>query len=498
MTNHHINICWKSMFIVLPKEFLDVRKVKGKFYPKFAGEEWLPHAEKIIKIYRRSKGKKLKIAKTEIKQIENADNYRKIRAFSRIVERTITFKKSTSLNPYEVRKFLFSRGFVTSAEERSRIIQEACEQFGVLESEIERAIFADMDDESMIAEIKIESPDELIRQYNLSLLQTSLFSSLSLSFSTDGNYQKIFRKIKLLGLMYEIKDDVIQLTGPASVLKNTRKYGISFAEIIPLIVSAKRWKITAEILDDFSSKIYRLNLSSEDGILLPKKEPVVDFDSELEIELYQRLKASKPELTIEREPKVVSCNGFAFIPDFRLKKGDKEVYIEIAGFWTPEYLRRKVEKIERAKIPLIVIATEELGRITDFPFTITYSKKLPYIKLLRLINDFFKDEKKDLSIEHDQAVNLSEVAERYGLKNEEIKSIVERFSDTHVYHKGWLIPKELLNKVKACIKSLSPPEITEILGMKGANAAVDFLGYRVIWDGLSPENAKIVRKDGIQ
>ena len=47
----------------------------------------------------------------------------------------------------------------------------------------------------------------------------------------------------------------------------------------------------------------------------------------------------------EPDPLILS-NGKAFIPDFVFEKYGINVYLEIVGFWTSEYLKRKLEKIK--------------------------------------------------------------------------------------------------------------------------------------------------------
>ncbi|HEX7033640.1 MAG TPA: DUF790 family protein, partial [Nitrososphaera sp.] len=50
------------------------------------------------------------------------------------------------------------------------------------------------------------------------------------------------------------------------------------------------------------------------------------------------------KLVREPDPLIVA-DGKAFIPDFMFEKYGSRVYLEIVGFWTPEYLERKLQKI---------------------------------------------------------------------------------------------------------------------------------------------------------
>jgi hypothetical protein len=49
-----------------------------------------------------------------------------------------------------------------------------------------------------------------------------------------------------------------------------------------------------------------------------------------------------------------------YIPDFKI--GD--LYVEIVGFWTPDYLRRKYEKLMKVGKPLLILVNEELAMAT--------------------------------------------------------------------------------------------------------------------------------------
>ena len=70
------------------------------------------------------------------------------------------------------------------------------------------------------------------------------------------------------------------------------------------------------------------------------------FDSKIEKIFLQKFELFKTGWTIEREPEpIITKQKTAFIPDFVLSKFDNNVFVEIIGFWTKEYLERKITKI---------------------------------------------------------------------------------------------------------------------------------------------------------
>jgi len=382
---------------VLPKDLLEVRRVGGKIFPKFASLEDVKLAKTVLKIYKLGLGKKYKLIQANLRKIETARNYRKVRGFAKLIERECTFEKATELNPMEVRMFLFSRGFVTTLSERRKVLEETAKHFGVSVEEIEKAMFADVEDELILKDIPEIDPKELVKRYNLSLLQTAIFNSLRLTFWISSNHKNVFRRMKWLGLMYELYESngrlLTSVTGAASILKMTRKYGTSMAKLIPEIIRAKEWWIRAEVVDDYEKRIYFLELSDKFRALFPSEDVErVEYDSSLEEEFGRRIK-SLLGCEVIREPGVVKAGRYAYIPDFLIRKNGKEVYVEIAGFWTEDYVRKKLEKIKEANIPLILIVREDFA--LDKPkgvldVIMIKKNRIPYRDVLRKIKAFLE------------------------------------------------------------------------------------------------------------
>lgn len=374
---------------------LELKRRGGTVVPRFAGREEVDLARKVIGIYRRGIGRKLGSVREALKRLENARNYRKVRAFSKIIERGCEFDSVSDLNPAEVRRFLFSKGFVTTLEERRRVIEECAEFFGVDADEIERAMFCDLEEEKVLRSVPEITPEELVKVYNLSLLQTALFNALRMTFFVSTNHKNVFRKVKWLGLMYELYEEngrlTVGITGAASILKMTRKYGTSMAKLVPEIMRAKDWWIRAEILEEHERRIYFLEVSSKLRHLFPVEyEEKVEYDSSLEEEFARRIRFLL-DCEVVREPGVVKAGRYAYIPDFLLRKGDKEVYVEIAGFWTEDYVRKKLEKIAQAGIPLVLVVREDLALSKPkgaLDVVMIRRGKIPYRELVRKIRSY--------------------------------------------------------------------------------------------------------------
>ncbi|AMM54949.1 DUF790 family protein [Pyrococcus kukulkanii] len=376
---------------MLPKDLLDARRRGGRIYLNFATQDHLKLAKAVIVAFKSSVGQSYGELQEKLSHMERAENYRKVRGFAKIIERECRFERPTPLDPVKVRKLLWGRGYVTSELERAKALHEVAKSLGVKVEDVERAMFADLDEEKILAEVPDISPEELVRRYNLSLLQTLMFNALRMTFKISSNFKEVFRAIKRLGLMYEIYGDKIEVTGPASLLKLTRKYGTSLAKLIPGIVKAEEWWIFAEVLED--KRVYRFELSSEDEVLLPRMEVDVEYDSSLEREFAGKIKRILGANVIY-EPGILKAGDYVYIPDFLVEKNGRKVYIEIAGFWTREYIRRKLEKLKALDEPLIIIANDELlaEKLSKIGKEVILMRKgkIPYKEVIMRIKEYLK------------------------------------------------------------------------------------------------------------
>jgi len=459
---------------MLPKELLDVRKAKGRIFPKFADERDYELADEVIRIFKSGLGKKYGKVMKLAKGLENAKNFKKVRGFVRVlenhcVEKSCAFNVDSEIEPRKVRMLLFEHGYVTSKKERDKVLEYAAKYFNTTPEVIERAMYADREEELILTNFRALTPENLIRLYNLSLLQTALFNALRLTFWTSDKHKEIFRAIKRLGLMYELYEDsgriVVEVTGAATLLKMTRKYGVSFAKLIPWIIRANKWYIRAEIAD--FDRLYIMEIDDRLKDLLPDTEEEISYDSSLEEEFARKMRMLGYE--VEREPDIVKAGRYAFIPDFAVSLGDKKVYVELAGFWTEEYLKKKVEKIRNSSIPLILIAREEFGEErVDLQDVILFSKKIPYGEVVKALKRY----KPEKSMEGDIM---------------ELESFAE-IPEDYVVAGKYAVRKDVFEKIKKEIEEANPStleDIKAILKKYGlGESSLQAFGYRVKWIGL--------------
>jgi predicted nuclease of restriction endonuclease-like RecB superfamily len=301
------------------------------------------------------------------------------------------------------------RGFALTEFGRREIIDTVASKINVPSNDIVDVMWSDLEENLVLEWFDAISPEQLLAWYNLSLMQTLLFNCTKLEFSVTGgsNWKHILRGIKRLGLMYNLQyialedekqsthiDEIdydnrdikfintnntdtknnpiiiCSLDGPLSIFKLTDRYGTSIAKILPSIISSDTWSLRAWIVRKTMSlgkKIYEFKISNNDAPPL-SREPyynkendkerkrtlytakessqLIYFDSGVEEKFSTRFEQSATGWKLIREPDpLILSNGKALIPDFAFEKYGTRIYLEIVGFWTKEYLEKKIQKI---------------------------------------------------------------------------------------------------------------------------------------------------------
>ncbi|HEX9653177.1 MAG TPA: DUF790 family protein, partial [bacterium] len=101
------------------------------------------------------------------------------------------------------------------------------------------------------------------------------------------------------------------------------------------------------------------------------------FDSSVEEAFFRGFQKRKTAWIIEREAEILDLGETVFIPDFKLSHPDgREFLLEIVGFWTPEYLQKKMEKIRMANHPNLIVAVNHTLNCakSDFSGTVLFFK----------------------------------------------------------------------------------------------------------------------------
>lgn len=492
---------------MLTGDLLVTRTSKGKIEPAYApiDQEHMEIARSVIDIFQRHVGKTCGELSDEIDDLEEM-NYRLIRGLAALLERMCTIEIDSIIDPIVARRAVFEecKEIVTDMKERQKVLDRAASKLSIKVEQLENALWADLEENLVIRDFQAVSAEKLLRQYNLSLAQTLLFRATGMEIQIAGNYQDVFRKIKHLGLMYSIEQDRIYLDGPVSIFKLTERYGTALAKLLPSILRSGKWSLKAKILKKTFQGKRVLDFFLDDTRQIFNTEIFDEtFDSAIEKEFCQ---FNFNGWLIRREPAVLKAGRHAFIPDFSLERDGCRIYVEIVGFWTPEYLKNKIQKINQLKENLILLVDRNLacsGSEFKTGNLIFYDRKIPYLEIIRILRKYEEEQQlKELTklenIELSLAgsvINISDLAGRYGVGAEVLKKVVNRSDNDYLLFGNQLVDQQTLKKIQNELSSVKKHseavKIFENYGIRAHNQVLGFFGYKVKWNGLDPEAAEI-------
>ena len=522
-------------------------------------------------------------------------------------------RNNDTMNAIHLRRQIFEiaslLGYPVTENQRKNILQKVASKNNLSVNDVEMAMWNDLEKNKYLKNFDSLTSLQLVAWYNVSALQTLLLNSVKMEFSIYGgfNWKKILRKIKQLGLMYSLYSEsnygsesnaqtkneeillknkkenkiICTVNGPLSIVRLTDRYGMAMAKLIPSIIFSEIWSINATILRKSISgmkKTYDFELSSTD-----KDIPLFDastfhfqseqksgpglsydnygieyFDSSVEKKFMDKFLKFSTGWHLVREPDpLILSNGKAFIPDFVFEKYGVKVYLEIVGFWTEDYLKRKLEKIkdlisksetETSTGPdLLIVANmdnciSENGKkiAIDSVFSKFVSKKhlifyrkdeIPFGPIISYLKDIDHKIIDEISINlhdtialemdkviHDRQrnsiISLGEISDKYKIP---IESVVKTIRNLQLNTNN--SEKEMTDKLREFLLvdnyMISNDKISELLPeldkigklqdavrlLRQSNIPeecvtllITKMGYEIIWNGIDSNNAQVQRQ----
>ena len=279
-------------------------------------------------------------------------------------------------------------------------------------------------------------------------------------------------------------------------------------------MESTRWSLRASISKKtFQGKrIYDFTLDHTQRPLFGTElEPGgIGFDSVIEKEFYQ---LGFRGWVVTREPTVLKAGQYAFIPDFSLERNGTRIYVEIIGFWTPEYLKHKIQKLNllQEKESMILLVNRNLactGSEFQAENILFYDRKIPHLEIIKILRRYEEKQQAEeitklrgieISFGNDVGViSLDEIAKRYGVGLEALKEVIKGQNRPDYSLLGdQLVSKQVLETIRSELKGVKrhndATKIFERYDIKAHSQALSFLGYKVKWSGLDPDNAEILK-----
>jgi predicted nuclease of restriction endonuclease-like RecB superfamily len=355
---------------MLPTDLLQYTQHSGQAYPRFLQpERGLPWAEQVLDILKAHRGKMRGELDEALLSLEgDSPDYRIVRGLAHLALAEATLEAQSPVPPGTLRREAFAlaaqRGY--GERETGAVLGELAHKYDLEAETLRGVLYADLPEREVLTALPDLTPAALLERYQLAQAQGLLYYATALH--TSGEYKKLFRFLKFYGLMYAVEGDLdtgyrIHVDGPASLFAQTRRYGVRMAAFLPALLHVTRWELEAHLY--LKGQETRYTLTSEARLVSHYSRPP-EFDSLLEEAFFKRWVRLETPWALEREVEIIDLKGTVFLPDFALRHPDgRTVYVEIIGFWHPDYLKRKFEKVRRAGLPNLILAVSERLKVGE-------------------------------------------------------------------------------------------------------------------------------------
>ena len=354
---------------MLPEAMIPARLDHGRILPTFLDERDQPWLHVLIDEVDRFRGRPLRELQQRLREpLPCATPHFKARAAVQLLLRLGNAEIKSEVSPAEARETLFVEAAQQTGKPRAAIVVAAASALGLAPAALERALFADLPGERIfIGPESPLSPHEVALRVNQLIARSLLFRASRVRIRAEGAIRPVVRQAKLRGLICTVEDGappVLELSGPYAVFRHTLLYGRALGELLPFLAWCARFELDATCA--FRGQEGELHLQSGDP-LFPASTPK-SFDSKLEARFARDLKKAAPDWDLLREPEPVRAGDTIIFPDFLLRHRidpSRQFLVEVIGFWTPEYLQRKLSRLRAAKLDNLILCLDEERSCAD-------------------------------------------------------------------------------------------------------------------------------------
>lgn len=289
---------------------------------------------------------------------------KKLRMAIRILDRLAKDRQLAVVPPRRARLVLFAERAACGGT-RESALEGGAAKLGITADELSRSLFADLPGERRVGPLPPDlSPSTLLLRANMELVQGLLQRASEVTVRLLGRSSGVVRTAKLHGLICTVEGTsgneptVLHLSGPLSVLRRTTIYGRALSALAPVLLWCNRFHLQAVCILDGEERLFDLRPGDA---LLPGIEPH-PYDSKLEARFAREFAKIAPGWDIIREPEPIPAGRTLIFPDFAVQNRRdpaRRWLIEIAGFWTVEYLAHKLTLLRRAAIENLILCVDE-------------------------------------------------------------------------------------------------------------------------------------------
>lgn len=301
----------------------------------------------------------------------------KLMAASHVLDALSHDQTVAALPPREARWLTF-RAAAGSGEPRDAVLARAAGLAGASVEQLEAALFADLKSERRVVALPEDlSPARLALETNVALVSALLRRAARVRIQVWDDARSLVRQARRSGLICTVTADdrskafVLDISGPFALFRHTQAYARALAGLVPHAASRARFEIRAECRLSRSREVHVFLVRDGDPVELGL-EPALG-ESALERRFVRDFRGAAPDWELRVEPPPLEIDGALIFPDFELihrLHPERRWLLETAGFWTPEYLEHKLERLRLAAFDRLLLCIDEKRACAEAPLPV--------------------------------------------------------------------------------------------------------------------------------
>jgi predicted nuclease of restriction endonuclease-like RecB superfamily len=343
------------------------RSQRGEIVPRYLLEHDHPWLRELVAEIRRFEGRPRRELRAALREVEVGGAHpAKVRVAACVLEELWVPKIRAAVPPPLAREALFVAG--ARSHDRAVAVREAAASLGIAADALEAALFADLPDERVLSPpARDASVSEIALRANLAMVTMLFKRATCVTVRAEGAIRPLVRSAKLRGLLCTVREGAgrgagsLELSGPFALFRRTMLYGRALAALVPRAAWCPGVELRAEcFLGDLAGPASELVVRAGDP--LPVAPELAEHDSLVEARFARDFARAAPDWELVREPEAIAVGRTLLFPDFLLRHRrarERAWLVEIVGFWTADYLARKLERLREARIERLILCIDE-------------------------------------------------------------------------------------------------------------------------------------------
>lgn len=398
---------------MLTGTLLRVRTYRNRLMPQYLdvySPDWLAAAERLLIVYRESKGRTRSEIETDLEElITDGPEQVIVKGLAKLLDDRCEYDAEGDFPPEKIRESAFRlaaeyrKAAVTTgvAFDRNVILKEVADELTLTQDQVDVGLFADLKAEQRVVSFDHCTAEYLLKRYNVALAQAVLIRSTGMEVVVRGEstarFRQLFRAAKFHKLIGSIKAGpnesyLIQLDGPLSLFSSTQKYGLQLALFLPTLMHCSNYELKANVRWGAQRKERQFVLSSREGIA--SHSPVFGMFRPKELDVFaENFAKATDEWTLSADPAPVPLGDEIWVPDFLIvhRETGQEVHVEVCGYWRKLSVERQLAKL-KSHLPgrfLLLVGeqykTDEAETTLSDPDIVRYKRTPSATEILKVI-----------------------------------------------------------------------------------------------------------------